>query len=87
MKSNIYVVYDIVSNSPAGDIFTQPSDIVCIRSLLSGITEKMQVRQYELYCVGTFDTDTLEITVSKRRVCGMWQFKDMLDDYLKSQGV
>lgn len=87
MKTNIYVVQDIVSNSPAGDIFTQPSDIVCIRSLLNGITDKMQVRQYELYCVGSFDTDTLEITQEKRRVCGMWQFQDELEKYLKSQGV
>lgn len=87
MKSNLYVVFDIVSNNPAGDIFSQPSDIVCIRSLLNNIPDKTQVRQYELYCVGIFDTDTLEIFPEKRRICGMWQFQDMLDKYLESQGV
>lgn len=87
MKLNIYVVNDIVANTPAGDVFSQPSDIVCIRSLLNNLPEKAQVRQYELYCVGVFDTDTLEIIPEKRRICGMWQFQEMLDRYLESQGV
>lgn len=87
MKTNLYVVNDIVANKPAGDVFSQPSDIVCIRSLLHNLPEKAQVRQYELYCVGVFDTDTLEIIPEKRRICGMWQFQEMLDRYLESQGV
>lgn len=87
MKTNLYIVNDIVANKPAGDVFSQSSDIVCIRSLLNNLPDKTQVRQYELYCIGIFDTDTLEIIPEKRRVCGMWQFNDKLEQYLKSQGV
>lgn len=87
MISNLYIVNDIVANKPAGDVFSQPSDIVCIRSLLNNIPENVQIRQYELYCIGTFNSDTLEVKPDKRRICGMWQFQEMLDNYLKSQGV
>lgn len=88
-KLNMYLIFDIIANRPAGEPFFQPNDITALRSIKNtvGNNEHFQPRQFDLYSLATLDSDYCFTDTTKRRVCSLSQIDDMIDDYLKSQGV
>ncbi len=61
MVYNIYSIYDSVAEE-YGPIFNAKSDAVAKRAV-SGILNSGEIRSndYDLYCLGTYNTDTGEI--------------------------
>lgn len=86
---NMYLIFDIIANRPAGDPFFQPNDITALRSIKNtvGSNEHFQPRQFDLYCLAELNTDYEFTNTAKRRVCSLSQIDTLIDDYLKSQGV
>lgn len=86
---NMYLIFDIIANRPAGEPFFQPNDVTALRSIKAtvGSNENFQPRQFDLYCLAVLDSDYFVIDTNKRRVCSLSQIDSMIDDYLKSQGV
>ena len=58
MKVNIYTIYDTVAKE-CGPIFQSKNDDVAVRAFHSLLAETSNVMttDYELYCLGEFDTE------------------------------
>lgn len=59
MKVNIYTIYDKVA-CEAGPIFQAKNDAVALRCFISLMKDTPNVvpSDYDVYCLGEFDTDT-----------------------------
>ena len=59
MKVNIYTIYDKVA-CEAGPIFQAKNDAVALRCFMSLMKDTPNVfpSDYDVYCLGEFDTDT-----------------------------
>ena len=59
MKVNIYTIYDKVA-CEAGPIFQAKNDTVALRCFMSLMKDTPSVNptDYDVYCLGEFDTDT-----------------------------
>ena len=58
MKVNIYTIYDVVAKE-CGPIFQSKNHDVAVRAFKSLIsdTPNVSVSDYDLYCLGEFDTE------------------------------
>ena len=58
MKVNIYTIYDVVAKE-CGPIFQSKNHDVAVRAFKSLIsdTPNVNVSDYDLYCLGEFDTE------------------------------
>ena len=58
MKVNIYTIYDVVAKE-CGPIFQSKNHDVAVRAFKSLISEtpNVNVSDYDLYCLGEFDTE------------------------------
>lgn len=85
----MYLIFDVIANRPAGEPFFQPNDVTALRSIKNtiGNNEHFQARQFELYYLAELNTNYDFVDTNKRRVCSLSQIDEMIDDYLKSQGV
>lgn len=59
MKVNIYTIYDTVAKE-CGPIFQAKNDEVAVRAFhgLIGDTPNVKATDYEIYCLGEFDTES-----------------------------
>lgn len=69
MKMAVYCVFDSVSEE-AGPLMAYKSDPIAYRSYLRMISaEGINASDYVLYCIGTYDVDSMEIEgIKPRRV-------------------
>lgn len=64
----LYTLYDVLAKE-AGEIFMMKNDDVAIRSVHRMFIEKgIPEEDFELYCVGEFNTEECEITTDKRKI-------------------
>ena len=57
----LYCIRDLVAGE-CGPIFTAKNDGVAIRQVCSMMHDVVDVAEYALYCVGTFDTEEMVLT-------------------------
>lgn len=61
MKLNMYTLRDIVAEDSA-PIFCAKNDMTAVRSACHALRQVDNPEEYQLFRVGSFDTDTSEVT-------------------------
>lgn len=63
MVMKLYAIYDYLAGNCQGSIFEQPNDACAIRAVRQMVANSiLDVSQYELICIGSYDTEKPSIT-------------------------
>lgn len=61
MQIKLYVIRDFVAGE-AGPVFTAKNDDLAVRSACGLMHGVVDISDYSLYCIASFDTETMELT-------------------------